>query len=96
MGGGKDHHMAHVTKRFSGNDFHLGNSLDFIAEEFHSHGFFVGSGGNDLNIFPADAEGAALGLKVVSDILHIDQTAKQLVAVDDHAFAQGNGQILVF
>ena len=96
VGGGKDHHVGEVAEHVAGDDLHLGDALDLVAEQFDAQRFFVGRGGDDLHHVAAHAEGTALLLKVVALVLYLHKPAQKLVAVDDHALAQRDGETLVF
>ena len=96
MGGRKDHYMVHVAQHPAGDDFHLGDALDLVAEELHAHGVFLGRGRNDLHHIAADVEGSALGFEVVAAVLNLHQAAQQRLLLHDFALPEGDGQIFVF
>ena len=92
---GKDHHVGEVAEHVAGDDLHLGDALDLVAKQFDAQGFFVGGSGDDLHHVAAHAEGTAFLLKVVALVLYLHKPAQKLVAVDDHALAQRDGETLV-
>ena len=79
--GGPDRDVVDRVEDLPGQRVEVLDRLDLIAEERDPVGR-LGVGGHDLEHLAAHAEGAAAEHLVVALVLHLDQLAQNLVAVD--------------
>ena len=81
VGGGPDRDVVDRVEDLAGQRVEVLDRLDLVAEERDPVGR-LGVGGHDLQHLAAHPEGAAAEDRVVALVLHLDQLAQHLVAVD--------------
>ena len=81
MRGGPDRDVVDRVEDLAGQRVEVLDPLDLVAEEGDAVGR-LGVGGHDLQHLAAHPEGAAAEDRVVALVLHLDQLAEHLVAVD--------------
>ena len=79
--GRPDRDVVDRVEDLAGQRVEVLDPLDLVAEEGDPVGG-LGVGGHDLQHLAADPEGAAAERRVVALVLHLDQLAQHLVAVD--------------
>ena len=81
VGRGPDRDVVDLVEHLAGQRVEVLDLLDLVAEQRHPVGR-LGVGGHDLQHLAAHPEGAAAERRVVALVLHLDQLAQHLVAVD--------------
>ena len=66
----------------TGEGIEARDRLDFVAEKFNPHCFFIGAGRINFDNIAADTEPAAREIHVIAFIEHVDQTAEHRFSRD--------------
>ena len=92
----KNSHMRTLRQNLTRQHVNFQNALHFVVKHFNAHGFFVVTGGDNLNYIAAHAEGAALKGNVVTVVLNFHQLAQNRLAVNNLSSPQRKHHIIIF